>query len=616
MWAALTARFPPAAYLNVVMKVATAATGVELLGYATFPFDGGASNFDDGVVVAWTAYGGAGCALSRVNNDGATLTHEVGHYLGLYHTFHDAGGGGETGTEDCGAAEPPWCHQTGDLLCDTPPQRREIFDCIDRRSCGSRDPVENFMDYSRDTCLASFTDEQARRMRCTLSTSRAGIVSTVEALALTAAPATPPGVAAAPEAPPLTAPTAVPPLVAQPAPCHCRCSWSHAGKQYAACAHPNGTSERAWCYTTFGSGCVLPDGTIATTPHIHCDASQPVPHCLEPPSPPSPSPPPPSPPCQCRTCGPWAFGAAQVSTFCGNPDADPRGPWCLRRGATGVPCTHPIDGYQVSTNYFYCASVLSCDHEPIEAAPPAALGPPPPPSPPPPPLPPSPTSPSPPPPSPPPPVAPAPTCPSLPPCASPPSPTWPSSPGLTPPPSRPLWPSHASPRTPPSPRAPSSGLEASQQHEDTVILASATAGGSLLLSALLLVACAWRARRAGMRVGLRKRMDLTAVAEKAKVAHRTATAHPDPAITAPSPAAGPISHALSAASAGAQERCATSCSTSNTLAAHDGIAHDDAVLLTLIASAGRPPPPDDVRNDDERVRPRADEVPPPPPPLT
>ena len=48
------------------------------------------------------------------------------------------------------------------MICDTEPQGVAVYDCINRDSCGLRDPVENFMDYSSDTCLTTFTEEQVR----------------------------------------------------------------------------------------------------------------------------------------------------------------------------------------------------------------------------------------------------------------------------------------------------------------------------------------------------------------------------------------------------------------------------------------------------------------------
>ena len=89
-------------------------------------------------------------------NLGRTTTHEVGHYLGLYHTF------------DGGCAPASGCNTNGDLICDTNPESSPNFSPCNRSTCGSPDPTNNYMDYSDDICMTEFTEEQARRMRCTL----------------------------------------------------------------------------------------------------------------------------------------------------------------------------------------------------------------------------------------------------------------------------------------------------------------------------------------------------------------------------------------------------------------------------------------------------------------
>jgi len=81
-------------------------------------------------------------------NLGATLTHEMGHYLGLYHTFQ----GG--------------CDGEGDYVSDTSAQRVFTAGCpsYKKSSCGSKDNIHNFMDYSDDKCLCSFTKGQVERI--------------------------------------------------------------------------------------------------------------------------------------------------------------------------------------------------------------------------------------------------------------------------------------------------------------------------------------------------------------------------------------------------------------------------------------------------------------------
>lgn len=86
-------------------------------------------------------------------DQGDTGTHEVGHWLGLDHTF--AGGS---------------CTQPGDYIKDTPTEAEPQFFCAPRDSClgppfPGEDPYENFMDYTDDVCMDHFTTEQTKRMR-------------------------------------------------------------------------------------------------------------------------------------------------------------------------------------------------------------------------------------------------------------------------------------------------------------------------------------------------------------------------------------------------------------------------------------------------------------------
>ena len=127
---------------------------VGLLGYATFPQES-AGQPDDGVVVA---YQSVGLNPAYTPYDlGATATHEVGHYLGLLHTFQSG----------CGTTSTPFT--SGDLLGDTNREKTANYGCAAVAS-GCNDnknsPIENYMDYSQDTCMTTFSVEQSNRIRC------------------------------------------------------------------------------------------------------------------------------------------------------------------------------------------------------------------------------------------------------------------------------------------------------------------------------------------------------------------------------------------------------------------------------------------------------------------
>lgn len=133
-------------------------------GYATMPPNGGAL---DGIVV--TGFG-------------ILLAHEMGHYLGLYHTFEGM---------NCANYN---CSVDGDKVCDTPPDKsvQNSISCSSpENSCNTDtlssysngffttdvpDLIADFMDYGNGGCHNEFTEGQAQRMRAAIITQRVGLL--------------------------------------------------------------------------------------------------------------------------------------------------------------------------------------------------------------------------------------------------------------------------------------------------------------------------------------------------------------------------------------------------------------------------------------------------------
>ncbi len=138
----------------------TVPAGTPTIGDLTNAGLSGDSN-TDGLVIVYNCIGYSGNIHPQYNK-GATLIHELGHWLGVYHIWGDDNGS---------------CNGT-DYVNDTPNQASNTTNCPNQRGkkvidkCTSTDQginYQNFMDYTLDSCLAMFTQGQKERMMATLT---------------------------------------------------------------------------------------------------------------------------------------------------------------------------------------------------------------------------------------------------------------------------------------------------------------------------------------------------------------------------------------------------------------------------------------------------------------
>lgn len=160
-------RWPTDRYLNFWLADDLGSSGSgTLLGYAQFPWGGIDNTY--GIVQRHDRFGSIGTSGS----DGRTATHEVGHCLGLAHTFQGNGCGGD-------------CSSTGDGICDTPPTDENTFGCDKGQNTCSNDTqgpspytsdvpdqIENYMSY--DACQNMFSEGQKNLMK--------GVLTNIEGL--------------------------------------------------------------------------------------------------------------------------------------------------------------------------------------------------------------------------------------------------------------------------------------------------------------------------------------------------------------------------------------------------------------------------------------------------
>lgn len=165
----------PSQYMNMwTVKF----TRNDLLGYAQFPNSSGLSGVNafegdantDGVVSNYDVFGssalGSGFLLAATFDRGRTMTHEVGHFLGLLHIWGDGTGDESKNKPDCAAT---------DYCADTPQVGWEHYDCKTiYDTCPTEignDMTENYMDYTNDVCMNIFTQNQKDRIMAVMTNS-------------------------------------------------------------------------------------------------------------------------------------------------------------------------------------------------------------------------------------------------------------------------------------------------------------------------------------------------------------------------------------------------------------------------------------------------------------
>ncbi|MDP4933350.1 MAG: zinc-dependent metalloprotease [Salibacteraceae bacterium] len=149
--------WPRSMYLNIWVTDVISVGGAAAYAYRPISVAGSNSASVDGIISNHRYVGSIGTAS---NTSGKTLTHEIGHYLGLPHTW---GPTNEPGlatncSVDDGISDTPNTIGVGNSSCNTA-----------QVSCSSQDNVQNFMDYA--SCESMFTTGQVNVMRGSLNSS-------------------------------------------------------------------------------------------------------------------------------------------------------------------------------------------------------------------------------------------------------------------------------------------------------------------------------------------------------------------------------------------------------------------------------------------------------------
>lgn len=182
-----TSHFPYQNYLNIwVVQSITDNQSGYIAGFSPRPL----TPFSplDGVIIRAEFFGDNvtppnNFPLNPNANTGTIMVHELGHYFSLWHTFENG----------CLGLNPWDCFSAGDAICDTPADTMDNTAlCVPHNSCVDNiipntdqwDMIENFMDYSEDNCLNTFTYDQVQRMRVLLTFYRTSLITPTN-LALT-----------------------------------------------------------------------------------------------------------------------------------------------------------------------------------------------------------------------------------------------------------------------------------------------------------------------------------------------------------------------------------------------------------------------------------------------